>query len=81
MGNCKRMLGDLSDYVDGELAPELCAQLEIHLAGCPNCRVVLDSLTKTIRVFREGVEEPVPDELKKSLQAALEKKWALKRKA
>ena len=52
MDNCKRMLGDLSDYVDGELAPELCAQLEKHLAGCPNCRVVLDSLTKTVRIFR-----------------------------
>jgi anti-sigma factor RsiW len=72
------MLGDLCGYIDGELEPELCAQLEKHLADCPNCRVVLDSLNKTVRIFREGVEEPVPDELKRNLQAALERKWAKK---
>jgi len=69
--DCRKLLGDICDYVDGELPAELCADLEKHFRDCPNCRVMLDSLTKTIRVFREGTEEPVPEHLKKSLRDAL----------
>jgi anti-sigma factor RsiW len=68
------MLGELSDYLDGELGPTLCRQLETHLASCPNCRIMLDSLTKTVRIFREGREEPLPEELKSTLRNALQKK-------
>ena len=35
---CKEHLGCLSDYVDGELDPELCAELERHMADCGDCR-------------------------------------------
>jgi anti-sigma factor RsiW len=69
--DCRKLLGEMSDYVDGELSAELCRELEEHLHDCPNCRVMLDSLTKTIRVFREGNEEPLPESLKASLKAAL----------
>jgi len=79
--DCKKMLGELSDYIDGALQAELCEQLEAHLAHCPNCRVMLDSLTKTVKVCREGAEEPVPEPLKGRLQAALDKKWAKRRKS
>ena len=71
MPDCRRLLEEMSDYVDGDLSDELCRELESHLHDCPNCRVMLDSLTKTIRVFREGAEEPVPEHLRKSLREAL----------
>jgi anti-sigma factor RsiW len=69
--DCRKLLGEMSDYVDGELSAALCRELEEHLHDCPNCRVMLDSLTKTIRVFREGNEEPLPKALKESLRKAL----------
>lgn len=81
MAKCRKLLGDMCDYVDGELPEELCKDLERHLEHCPNCRVMLDSLTKTIRIYREGVEEPLPEHLKTSLQAALAKRWAKKHKS
>lgn len=56
---CRRLLGELNDYVDGELAEDLCALLETHLDGCADCRVVLDSLTKTIALYRGLREQPV----------------------
>ncbi len=48
---CRELLGQLNAYVDGELAAELCRDLEQHLAGCPDCRVVVDTLAKTITLY------------------------------
>ncbi len=48
---CRELLGQLNAYVDGELAAELCHDLEQHLADCPDCQVVFDTLTKTIALY------------------------------
>ena len=40
---CKHLLGNLSEYIDGELQAELCAELEQHLQECDDCRVVVDT--------------------------------------
>jgi len=49
--NCSHLLGSLSEYVDGVLEKELCAELERHLSECDNCRIVVDSLEKTIYLY------------------------------
>ena len=51
---CKEMLGSLSDYIDGDLEAQLCAEIEQHMAGCGNCRVVVDTLSKTVSLYRES---------------------------
>jgi len=51
-GNCKYLLGSLSDYIDGELGSALCSEIEQHLAGCENCRIVVDSLRKTVYLYK-----------------------------
>jgi len=79
--DCRKLLAQMSEYIDGELPKDLCASLERHLADCPNCRVMFDSLTKTIKIYREDKEEPLPDELKDKLHKALEARWARKRRA
>jgi anti-sigma factor RsiW len=68
---CKEMLRSLSDYIDGELEAELCAEIELHMAGCGNCRVVVDTLNKTVSLYREHGHEPVPPEAKDRLYAVL----------
>ncbi len=65
---CKDLLGSLSAYVDGELGEELCHAIEEHMAGCEHCRVVVDTLSKTIYLYRTaGAETAVPDEVKDRL--------------
>lgn len=49
---CQHLLGSLSEYIDGELEVELCAEIERHLAECENCRIVVDSLNKTIYLYQ-----------------------------
>jgi anti-sigma factor RsiW len=49
---CRNLLGSLSEFVDGTLEDELCAEIQRHMDGCDNCRVVVDSLRKTIYLYR-----------------------------
>jgi len=50
--NCKAMLEQLCDYIDGDLAPHLCAEIEQHLENCDDCRVLVDTTRKTVALYR-----------------------------
>jgi anti-sigma factor RsiW len=50
--NCHDLLDGLSDFIDEEASAELCAQIQRHMAGCKKCRVVVDTLRKTIKFYR-----------------------------
>ena len=66
--NCEKLLGTLSEYIDGELNPELCQELEKHLAGCDNCRVVLNTTMRTIDLVHAPAEKlNVPDDVRERL--------------
>lgn len=65
--NCQALLGTLSEYIDGELPAELCKEIEKHLAGCDNCRVVLNTTKRTIDLVRVPVDEDVPAAVRERL--------------
>lgn len=68
---CHELLGQLSDYVDGALDPELCRALEAHMAGCDNCRTVVDTLSETIHLYRALPPATVSAALSTRLRTAL----------
>jgi RNA polymerase sigma-70 factor (ECF subfamily) len=49
---CKNLLSQLSGYLDGELEAALCTEIERHMAGCPDCRAVVNTMEKTIELYR-----------------------------
>lgn len=65
--NCKALLGSLSEYIDGELPSDLCAEIEKHLEGCDNCRIVLNTTRRTIDLVQMPAEENVPDDVRDRL--------------
>jgi len=70
---CDQILGSLSEYIDGELKAELCAVLEAHLVECENCRIVVNTLRKTIELYREtSTPDELPGEVRQRLYAKLE---------
>lgn len=70
--DCRHLLGSLSAYVDGELESALCTELERHLADCDNCRVVVDTLHKTISLYQVTAQQAdVPEGLKDRLYRRL----------
>lgn len=75
MPNCRESIKNLADYIDGELEPELCEELERHLKGCKNCRLVMDSLQMTVKLCRDGVCEDLPESLQKKFEQKLAERW------
>ena len=70
---CSTMLGDLSDYIDGNLQDEICAQIEEHMKTCDNCRVVVNTLRKTVELYEHCNDEiELSGEVKGRLFARLE---------
>jgi len=47
--HCRELFAALSDYVDEELPPGMCDEVERHMAGCRPCDAFLDSLRQTIQ--------------------------------
>lgn len=70
--HCHNLLGSLSDYVDGELEAEFCAEIDRHMAECGNCRAVVDTLRRTVYLYREHGHEDLPDEARDRLYAVLQ---------
>jgi anti-sigma factor RsiW len=58
--NCKSLLASISDYVDGIAQEELCRELERHLADCDNCRIVVDTLKKTVYLYQSNSDTDLP---------------------
>lgn len=70
--HCKELLGQLSAYIDGELEAELCAQIEQHMAGCENCRIMVDTLRRTIILYKTQPRADVPARVHQELVKVLE---------
>jgi anti-sigma factor RsiW len=70
--NCRQLLGSLSEYVDGELDEELCSILEEHLLDCEDCRIVVDTLRKTVYLYHESSQdESIPVDIRTRLYKSL----------
>ena len=67
---CRVLLAELSGFLDGELDAALCEKIERHLAMCHSCRVVADTMRKTIALYR-GTRVAVPREAHAHLMRAV----------
>ena len=72
---CEDFLGTLSEYIDGELDPSLCHDLESHISNCANCRIVVDTMKKTISLYQQ--EDTVNMEIPREIKTRLFKKLIL----
>ncbi len=70
--DCRKLLGSLSEYVDGELDDELCSVLEKHLEDCEDCRIVVDTLRKTVYLYHTTSQaESIPSDIRQRLYKSL----------
>lgn len=66
--SCRQLLAYLSEYVDGSLDERLCAEIDRHIADCEDCRIVVDTLRKTIYLYHVTAEPPqVPQDVRERL--------------
>jgi len=69
--NCKKVILELTSYLDGALDASVRLDLEQHLFRCKDCRLVVDTTRKTIQIFCNSEPVPLPDDVRERLHAAL----------
>ncbi len=74
--SCQEILENLSAYIDAELDPSLCAEIEAHMEGCNPCVAFLNTLKKTVILYKYSgcAEEEVPQEVHIDLHRFLREK-------
>jgi anti-sigma factor RsiW len=68
---CKEVFSLLSEYLNLELPPDACQEIETHLAGCPPCIEFAESLRKTVELCRRYQPAELPEPLGKNARAQL----------
>lgn len=73
--DCRKIFESLSEFLDLDLPPGECAEIERHIADCPPCIEFVESLRRSIALCREfeTVEKPRP--LLEEDRARLEAAW------
>jgi anti-sigma factor RsiW len=66
----RQIFKKVCDFIDGELDEASCEELKKHVAACPRCRIYVDTVRKTILLYK------VKDSPKKLPAAAQERLYA-----
>ncbi len=72
--NCKGVILEISNYVDGELDLLVKQELERHLGECVDCKMVVDQTKLTVEVFCDSMPVELPADVKARLHDALRRK-------
>ena len=69
---CREILESLSEYIDAELDPSLCREIEEHMKDCDPCVAFLNTLKKTVVLYKfSGRDDPMPAEIRVDLHRYL----------
>lgn len=72
--NCKGVIRELSNYLDGELEPVVLKELKRHLEQCEDCQLVVDQTKKTVEIFCDSEPVELPTDVRSRLHEALRRK-------
>lgn len=59
--DCYEVRRELSDYLEGDLTPELWAQINWHLENCRHCTAVYDGMRSVVRLIDDERAIELPD--------------------
>ncbi len=70
--SCQDLKDKLSGFIDGELDDALCEEIQRHMEGCDNCRIMVDTLKKTITLYQSCSDDAVPPDVHARLVKVLD---------
>ena len=72
---CQEVLDQLSDYLDEDARAELIQEVDGHLHQCTHCQAEVDTLRRTILIYRHDERVELPVSLSDKLKGALEQAY------
>lgn len=69
---CDEFLAMLNEVLDGD---SFCEDLETHLAACEGCRVVVDTVRRTITLYRGSQAMELPWTFRERLHREIQSRW------
>ena len=72
--NCKNVIREVSNYIDGDLDPHLLEDLKRHLEHCEDCTMIVDQTKKSIAILSGSKLFDLPDDVRARLRAAVHRK-------
>lgn len=76
--DCSGVFARLSEYLDGELSPEICEKMRAHIEDCAPCVEFVNSLQKTVDLtkspaLKDTAPSPITEECRSALLEAYTK--------
>jgi RNA polymerase sigma-70 factor (ECF subfamily) len=71
---CRELFANLSEYVDGRLAPKTCDEMQSHIEACPACVVFLRDLRNAIDRCQK-LDVPCDSQVSQRLRALLTREY------
>ena len=81
--NCEQVWREISNYVDGEVAPDLRAAMDEHFRGCQRCTSVLEGTRNVVALYGDERMMEVPAGFSRRLERKLargargESRWSV----
>lgn len=69
--NCSEIFAVFSEYLNLELPPDACREIEEHLADCPPCSEIVESLRATVDLCKQYKPGTMPAPLANGVRAQL----------
>ena len=73
MKKCTQALRYICDNLDAQVDSPKCREIRRHLEECPDCSAYLDSMKKTVDLYRRVTVAPVPKTVHRILHESLKK--------
>jgi anti-sigma factor RsiW len=74
--DCKHIWRELSNYLDGEISPDVQRDIEAHVAQCRHCAALLDSTHNVIVLIADERRFELPLGFSARLRDRLERELA-----
>jgi len=68
---CTEVVEHICEHLDSDLDQKKCREIKQHIKNCPNCYAYLDSMKKTVHLYRIEKTPSVPKRLRTELFAIL----------
>jgi hypothetical protein len=78
--SCEEVWHEVSNYLDGEVEPDLRFAIEDHVRGCKHCAAVLDGTLNVVQLYGDERMLEVPLGFSQRLQRRLEENMAPSRR-